>query len=461
MKHKAFVILVSLFLAFFSNSAFSEISFAVLPIESKGNVLAGHKEAAESSLYQNLIESGKYTIVERNRIKQIIQEQLFQTSAFTDPAKAAEIGRILGVEKLIASVIYWKSQYELAINFSVIDVATAQVELSKERTTEGYPPQVLGRFCAAEIIAEYPLLGKILGETDDIFIVSLGKNHGLKVGDRLFVARKEILLDDKGEVLFQELNRLGTMEVTKLDADRSQGKVRLLSDPSKFFKKDDLVSPEPIPKKESVISKKPLLPDVVKGNLILEDDMREKKYLSVTNSKGKTYIDGKLHLNATHLRPEYGTSHAFCYYPSPYDQLSDFILEGEMKFKRIKCEYNKFAVVFRSNGIHHTEDAYQFFINNAGQYAIDAIIKGVYFNIIPGQSTPLLNRGTSKNKFMIVAYGSRVDVYINDKFLVGFEHELFEKGMVGCKSNYGCYVTVDNIRIWEAVSVDKSKIASP
>lgn len=451
MSKSFFYILISLLLVFLGSNAFPEISFAILPIEYKGNISAGDKEAAESALYQNLTESGKYKIVERNRIKKVIEEQLFQASALTDPTKAIEIGKLLGVEKLIASTIYIKSRYELAISFSVIDVTTGQLEFSKEKTTEGYPPQVLGRLCAAEIITKYPLLGKILGKSGDIFVIDLGKNHGLKTGDRLFVARKEVLFDDKGNIIFQSLNRVGTLEITKLNTERSQGKVKLVESSQEPLKKDDLVSPEPIPRKEPIISNTPLLPNIMNGNLILEDDMSRKKYLSVTNNKGKTYINGKLHLNASLLRPQYGASHAFCFYPSPLNQLENFILEGEVSFKKVNSAFNKFSLAFRSNGLQHTENGYQFFINDAGQYTVDAIIRGIYFNIIPGQSTPLLNRGTSKNKFLIVAYGPKFDIYINDKFLVGFEDELYDKGTIGFKANCGCYVTVDNIKIWEAV----------
>lgn len=447
MKHKTLVILILLFLAFFSNSAFAQISFAVLPIEGKGGVSEGDKEAVESSLYQNLIESGKYKIIERSRIRQILEEQAFQTSDWTDPSTVAGIGKITGVDKLITGTIYKKSNYGFAINFSVVDVATAKVEFSKERTSEGYPAYVLGRLCAAEIILGYPLLGKILGKTGDVFIVNLGKDNELSVGDRLFVARKEVLLGDKGEILFQKYFRVGTLEVTALDAERAQTKVRSLQDQGGLFKKDDLVSPEPIPKKEPLVSMTPLLPDTAKGELLLEDDMQKKKYLSAMNNKGKTYIGGKLHLNATHLGSSQKGNYAHCLYPPPFDQLKDFILEWEIEFKGTSRKVNVFVIAFKCSD----EGYYQMWVNNVGQYKVDVVIQDVYFNIVPGQSTPSLKRGAVKNKFRIAAYGSKFDVYVNDKFLVGFEHELYEKGTIGFKSLAGNHFTVDNVKVWEAV----------
>ena len=76
----------------------------------------------------------------------------------------------------------------------------------------------------------------------------------------------------------------------------------------------------------------------------------------------------------------------------------------------------------------------------------------MHFFITKGATTPLLNRGLTKNKFRIVAYGSKFDIYINDEFLIGFEDELFDKGTVGFTAKMGCYLTIDNVKIWEAVS---------
>ena len=62
-----------------------------------------------------------------------------------------------------------------------------------------------------------------------------------------------------------------------------------------------------------------------------------------------------------------------------------------------------------------------------------------------------MNRNEGKNKFKIVAYGSKFDCYLNDHFIIGFEDEFFEKGSIGFQVNSYGYSTVDNVMLWEAI----------
>jgi hypothetical protein len=341
-----------------------------------------------------------------------------------------------------------KKENQFAINMRVIDITTGQAELSKEISTQDYTAGDHGRFCAAEIIANYPLLGGIQGIVNDIVVVNMGSQNGLKAGDRLFVARKDILRSNTGEILFQEYRRIGTLEVLSVESSRAKTKIRKLEKSTDTLTKEDMVSPEPIPRKETLISQTPLLGDIQKGKLILDDDMNQNQYLSVKNGEGESYINGKLHLNALQRK----AGHAYCFYPQPFDQLSNIIFEGDVEFQETKNKYNKFDAVFRSNkeyGVNEYD--YSFFFNNDGGYEVDLSIKGSKNAIIPLQSTPYLNRGAKKNSFRIVAYDSKFDLYLNDQFIAGFEHELLEKGAIGFKVSFKGHVTVSGVRVWEAV----------
>ncbi len=447
MKHILVIILLLLFLPI--SKGISQTSFAILPMEARGEVVEEDKEEAESSLYRNLIESGKYKILERTRIQQILNEQEFQQTGITDPSKTVKIGKIAGVEKLITSTIYLKTKDNFVINFSVTDVATAQVELTKQVSEKDYSANSHGRFCASLIIAEYPLVGKVLGKIQNIIVVNLGRNHKLKVGDRLFIARKKDLIGDDGEVLFQEYHRIGTLEITQLDASRAKTKIKFFENTNTSVTKNDLVSPEPIPRRESLISTTPLLSNVIKGKLLLEDNMQNKKYLSPTYNKGEYYINGKLHLNATHLE----TGHTYCFYPAPFDKIENFILEGEVKFQEISSKYNKFSIIFRHSGEYGEGDeyCYNLFINSDGGFQVNRMIAGKWSEIMLLRTSPYINRVNSKNNFRIVAFGSNFDCYINDTFIIGLEDELLEKGVIGFFVNSGCYSTFDNIKIWECL----------
>ena len=428
--------------------ALAQISFAILPMETKGSVNDVEKESAQNALYQLLIASKKYKILERSRIEQILKEQAFQSSGAADEKKAVEIGKILGVEKLVATTLYLKAEKQYAVGVNVIDVATAEMEFSREFTYVNYLPEALARMCAAYILAEYPLLGNVVGKAQQTWVVSLGKNHGLSAGDRLFIARRETLTDDEtGEVLFQGLDRIGTLRVTKVDASRSQAEIMALENADKPIAKGDLVSPEPIPKHDLVVSPQPLLPNIAKGKQLLHDDMETRQYLSPVYNQGQSYLNGKLHLNGMHLT----AGQTYCYYPAPYDALENIIIEGEVAFQQIVEQYNRFSVVIRNRGDYQNSSSYNFFWNDEGGVAVYQWRLASPFEIVPMQSSPVVKRGNATNTFRIVAYGAKFDFYLNDEFVAGFEEETLEKGRIGFMAEAYDYATVDNVTIWEAV----------
>lgn len=68
-----------------------------------------------------LINSGKYTVIERSQMKEILKEQGFQQSGCTEIACAVKIGKLLSARKmLVGSVI--KLGTKLIISGRVIDV---------------------------------------------------------------------------------------------------------------------------------------------------------------------------------------------------------------------------------------------------------------------------------------------------------------------------------------------------
>ena len=445
---KTFLVsILTFFMILSAHPAFAQLSFAILPIETRGEVSEETREIAESALYQNLIDTRKYKIIERSRLESILEEQSFQMTGATDETEAVEIGKILGVEKLIASRLYWKDENQPAMSFSIIDVATAEVELSREMSFANYRVDSLARFCASYIVREYPLLGDVIGEAKGIIVVGLGKNHGIRVGDRLFVARREELVADDGEILFQDINRIGTLRVTKVGPARSMTTILSVKDDAVTIVKHDLVSPEPIPKNDPFISIEPLLGNVKKGRLVLDDDMQNRKYLSPNSNNAEDYMNGQLHLDATHLT----AGHCYAYYPAPFDRLDNFIMEGTVEFQPIAEKYNKFSVVFRSRGDYTSSDNYNFYWNDEGSFAVYIWQLSNPFELVPLQATPSINRGESVNTFRIVAYGSKVDCYINDEFVTAFEDESLEKGQIGFMTGSYSYVTIDDFKIWEAV----------
>ena len=278
-------------------------------------------------------------------------------------------------------------------------------------------------------------------------VVSLGQKQGIKNGDNLFVVRKRLVTTDDGKSLFSELVRVGIIEVISVNDVWSKARIIRLVNGMTAVKKDDLVSPDPVSNSRPLISTTPFMKNFRKGETILKDDMQKNQYLSVMNNEGDSYQLGKLNITSP-LKNDFPAS---CFYPPPFNQLQNFILEGKMEFNHVEGGRNSyFKIYFRSN----TEPSKQFkgyvlYLNAMGQYAVS--VDGNEYNnfLIPFTSTPLLNRGMSENKFRIMASGSRFDIHINDKYLISFEDELYTQGTIGLLAKQGTSVTVSNISIWK------------
>jgi hypothetical protein len=439
--------LILTFFVFVSGNAYSQTAFAVLPMEVGTGIQPEIAEETLAWLNNVLIGSNRYTMVDRIRMKDILDEQMFQYSGLTDKNNVVKLGHLLNVEKFIYTTLYKKANDQLVLRCRVIDVTTGQIELNNEKSFRNNSPENVGRYSAGAIIAKYPLWGKIEGSVKGDSIVSLGQKQGIKNGDNLFVVRKRLVTTDDGKSLFSELVRVGIIEVISVNDVWSKAKISRLADGMTSVKKDDLVSPDPISNSRPLISTTPFMKNFRKGEAILKDDMQKDQYLSVMNNEGDSYWLGKLNITSP-LKNDFPAS---CFYPPPFNQLQNFILEGKMEFNKVeRGRSSYFKIYFRSN----TEPSKQFkgyvlYLNAMGQYAVS--VDGNEYNnyLIPFTSTPYLNRGTAENRFKVVAYGSKFDIYINGKYITSFEDELYTQGTIGLLAKQGTSVAVSNISIWK------------
>ncbi|MDD5711323.1 MAG: FlgO family outer membrane protein [Smithellaceae bacterium] len=80
-----------------------------------------------------LIDTGKYRVVERSQINRVISEQSFQKSGIIDERSATEIGKLLGADLIIiGSVVKLGNAY--TINARMIDLKTGEATLGKNVT---------------------------------------------------------------------------------------------------------------------------------------------------------------------------------------------------------------------------------------------------------------------------------------------------------------------------------------
>jgi TolB-like protein len=135
-----FIILTFLTICFLTSAQTQtpqKIFIAVLDFDARTGVGQGEAASLSDIFSSQLAQTGQYIIVDRNRIKTILNEQGFQQSeACSSVECVVEVGKILNVQKIFAGVI-GKIGRLYTVNVQLINVTTAQIELNKSRRYEG------------------------------------------------------------------------------------------------------------------------------------------------------------------------------------------------------------------------------------------------------------------------------------------------------------------------------------
>ena len=114
---------------------------------------AGTKEVSafvQSAVEDELSNSGKFNLVERGRLKQVLEEVSFQQSGVTNEESAAKLGQQLNVEKLVFLRVHrLRQKYQLSLK--VVDVSTNRIlrvvekSLGKKADAVGAPARYAAR----------------------------------------------------------------------------------------------------------------------------------------------------------------------------------------------------------------------------------------------------------------------------------------------------------------------------
>jgi curli biogenesis system outer membrane secretion channel CsgG len=254
----------------------------------------------------HLMNTDKYTIIERAALGELVQEVDLGRSGYVDQKSAVRKGHIKGLEYLFVGKVtnfgerekktglggiggsvfgglgLKKSEAYVRIDFRIVDSTTGEVLYAGygegEDKTKGISfgggvfgegagavdmsttsflesmvgratlkaidnviekmdhnflskitsgaAQVKGDEAAARQEAEEAIQnapGKILAVvSDQLIIISLGAEHGLKLGDKLNVFKLENVKDSNGNVVFSEEKQIGVLTVTEVQPDRSK-----------------------------------------------------------------------------------------------------------------------------------------------------------------------------------------------------------------------------------------------
>jgi len=114
-----------------------EENVAVITLKNAAGVEKGEAEVITDRLRTELFNTGRVNVMEREQMKDILREQGFQQSgACTDEACLVEMGRMLGVARLVTGSI-GKLGSMVLLNLRVVDVETARIVKAVSKDIEG------------------------------------------------------------------------------------------------------------------------------------------------------------------------------------------------------------------------------------------------------------------------------------------------------------------------------------
>ncbi len=194
-----------------------KIALAVLDFEGK-NVEQSKAEAVTDLLRTELFNTGSFRVIERQKIKQIVDEQRFQSTGLTDTDRAVEIGRMLNVQKImIGTVTRLGSSY--IINTRIVDVQSAMVVLAEaveRRGGEEELPKAIAEL-ATTISFKVGLEGAVIRVSPDEIYMDLGEADGVKLGQPFTVIRSgEVITDLEGRIIGNNQENIATVMITKV-----------------------------------------------------------------------------------------------------------------------------------------------------------------------------------------------------------------------------------------------------
>lgn len=169
MKKVSLIIMLLMVFAMTATAQNKKMKIAVMDFKAGVGVNANEVEGLSDMLINTMYESGKFSIVERSQINQVLKEQKFQVSELTYE-QVAKVGRILGVESVLIGTVNFLAEHK-NLDGSVtgeynVDVRAVDVESGEVVTTAGTAKssgstyrammEKIGRQLAANLMNEEP-----------------------------------------------------------------------------------------------------------------------------------------------------------------------------------------------------------------------------------------------------------------------------------------------------------------
>lgn len=192
---------------------------AVFDLEAVGGVSEVAVQALSDRFRQELLGTQRMIVIDRQKMDLILREQGLQLSECTEEECAIEMGRLLNAEKsLVGKISKVGQRYILQVE--MLDLVSGRIDFSKSHEV-AVAEERLSDFIpglAQDVVAEFPLEGKVVRVQDQGVTVDVGYEDGVRVGMIFGVFRRgEAIIEPSTEdtIGFEEA-RVGELEVVSV-----------------------------------------------------------------------------------------------------------------------------------------------------------------------------------------------------------------------------------------------------
>jgi TolB-like protein len=212
-----------------SQAAYQKTTIAVLDFVLQG---AGYEtedmgKIVAEWLTTALVKVGRFRVIERRLLQQILGEQKLVMTGVVDQAVAAELGKLHGVKVIISGTVI-RTANLIEVNARIIDLESASIVAAESITSDSTARlELLIADLAAKIIKDFPLEGYLIYRQSDQVKIDLGHRAGVQPG-MTFVVFKEgnaIKHPVTGEVLDVERVETGYIVIDEVSTKYSSGHV--------------------------------------------------------------------------------------------------------------------------------------------------------------------------------------------------------------------------------------------
>jgi Curli production assembly/transport component CsgG/Glucodextranase, domain B len=212
-----------------ARQAAARMSLSVLPFSGKikNNSI---QEMADDFLVAALVDQKRFQIVEREKLKQILQEQKLAKEKLTDPEHSLQIGKLISADAMLATTVS-EGQRSVEIVSRLVNTETAEVMETKDAYIEDKSLAAVKELMeglASKLTLGFPVVEGMVVKRDKGTVFSdIGRASGVRggMGAAIYRRGKEIKHPVTGKSLGWDMVKIG--DGTFEEVEDGFSKVRL------------------------------------------------------------------------------------------------------------------------------------------------------------------------------------------------------------------------------------------